>query len=615
MNSGIMMRLRKEPVFRAFVLIIVAWFYVFPYSQKLNNPNERTRVLQARAMSSGQLHIGHTEKIGARLFYVDLYGTRFSGPFVNDVALVCHEKAEQERVNKSKQTADCEGLVFPAKAPGTALLGLPAIAVAQRLGLVPEGHEGESRASWILRIFGVALPMLLCLLAWVSILRRFSLSEELIARVLLATALGTGVYTYSVMFVGHALAGGVLVAGIWALLKTRDKLSGHHKWAVLGGLCTGSGVLFEYHAVVAVLCVGLWVIADRSNWRAIPGFALGGGVALAVHIVVHTKCFGSPLQTGHFYLMTAYTREYQSSGFLGITGFHPGSLGAHLFDPYMGFFFLMPWIIAGWIAGVWAIVKARDETLERSTGWLLLAIPFVYLFFVSLLYPWDIMNGWSLGPRYLVPATLPLTLLIAIGWRRAEERWWWTGRVLSGFAAASIVMVASVTVIFPSLSPKLRNPFADVAWPMLTEGFSAPNAGSAVGLGTYGMWPFFFLIGLVVFFVVRASLPERTLGMRRQLRLQSAFLIALIWLVFMANWSPTPVETTQSWQLWVAKNNEGPAPEPDCFSLENWCAYQCAKGCESTDQRKICKKIRNSKKPEQLQKLQTDCGMQCPECG
>jgi hypothetical protein len=597
-NSAIMMRLRNEPVFRALVLITVAWFYVFSYSQKLNNPNERTRVLQARALASGQFHIGHTEKMGKEV--IDLYGDRFAGPFVNDVALVCHDE--------TKSPPDCDGLIYPAKAPGTALLGLPAIAVAQGLGLVPDGRGSEALATWILRVFGVTIPMLLCLLAWISILRRFSLSEELIARVLLATGLGTGVYTYSGMFVGHALAGGVLVAGIWALLKAQDEGTSKHRWAVFGGLFTGASVLFEYHAVVAVLCVGSWVVFDRKNWRAIPGFALGGLVALGIHSFVHIKCFGSPLQTGHFYLLTEHNRTYQSSGFLGITGFHSGSLKAHLFDPYMGFLFIMPWIIFGWLAGGWAVLKSRGDVEGRSLRWLLFAIPLVYLLFVSLLYPWDVMNGWSVGPRYLVPATLPLTLLIALGWSYAEERWWWTGRVLSGLAAASVVMIASVTVIFPSLSDKLSNPFADVAWPMLNEGFGAPNLGARLGLGSYALAPYFFMIGLVVFLIVRDLLPEKTEGIKKQIRLQSAFLLAVAWLVFMVQWSATPVEVQQSAQLWVAKNSEGTAPTPDCYSLDTWCSFRCVSS------KHISAPVRSRRRPANVKALQAQCGFECPTC-
>ena len=592
-------RLKEEPVFRAMTLVVLIWLYIFPYSQALNNPNERTRVMQARALSMGQLHIGHTENQGKDV--LDLYGNKYPGPFVNDVALVCHDESETP--------PGCDGLIYPAKAPGTALIGLPAMGVAEVLGIVSEGRKGERRATWILRVFGVILPMLLCLLAWVSILRRLGLNEELVAKALLVTALGTGVHTYSLMFVGHALAGGVLVAGIWALLRARESERTRHAWAALGGVCTGAAVLFEYHAVVAVLCLGLWVVLDRGNWRTIPGFAVGGLVALAIHALIHIECFGSPLQTGHFYLMTEHNRTFQSSGFLGITGFHLGSLKAHLFDPYMGFFFLMPWVIFGWLAGGWAVLKGAAVQNQRSLRWLLFSVPLLYLVFVSLLYPWDIMNGWSMGPRYLVPATLPLTALIALGWSYIEERSWFSGRVLTGLAAASVVMVSSITAIFPSLSPTLRNPFADVAWPMLGAGFSSPNFGASVGLGSFGIGPYLVLIGLAVFLIVRDVLPEQlsasTGKILKNLRLQTAFLIALVWLVFMATWSPTSSENQHSGRLWVAKATEGPTPSPDCFSLESWCSLRCSSSDSS---------LLTRRRPPSVEELQSECGIQCPEC-
>ena len=142
------------------VLVFCAWVYLFTYSASLKNPNERTRVLQARAMVEyGQFHIGDTRtKRRGRFAVRDLYGNKYKG--VNDVGLVCNDSA--------KSPPKCEGKLYPAKAPGTSLMGAPVLFLASVVGLVPEGADGEITATWILRYGGVMFPMLGALLETVS---------------------------------------------------------------------------------------------------------------------------------------------------------------------------------------------------------------------------------------------------------------------------------------------------------------------------------------------------------------------------------------------------------------------------------------------------------------
>ena len=74
-----------------FLLLGLLLLTVFPYSARLNNPNERTRVLQSWAIiEHGQLHIGETERDRrGRIVFKDIHGNRSRRPFVNDIALVC----------------------------------------------------------------------------------------------------------------------------------------------------------------------------------------------------------------------------------------------------------------------------------------------------------------------------------------------------------------------------------------------------------------------------------------------------------------------------------------------------------------------------------------------
>jgi hypothetical protein len=133
------------------ILIAFCWLYLFTYSRSLNNPNERTRVMQTRAIvETGRLSIGESFRDDqGRYRYRDLYGHIHNGQFVNDLSLVCR--------NANEQPPNCEGLIYPAKSPGASLVGVPALFVANLLGAIPEGPAGEMQATWVTRYFGIAL--------------------------------------------------------------------------------------------------------------------------------------------------------------------------------------------------------------------------------------------------------------------------------------------------------------------------------------------------------------------------------------------------------------------------------------------------------------------------
>ena len=67
------------------------------------------------------------------------------------------------------------------------------------------------------------------------------------------------------------------------------------------------------------------------------------------------------------------------------------------------------------------------------------------------------MNGWSIGPRYLVPALLPAAFVAGVGWLRLT-RWPLASRALAGLAAASVLVIWAITATFPSPPPTARNP-------------------------------------------------------------------------------------------------------------------------------------------------------------
>lgn len=478
------MRFPKTRLVLAGLLIAALWLYVFPYSRSLNNPNERTRVMQAVSLGTrGALDIGRVSAANGEFWFHEPSGRRHTRLFVNDVALVCAEDGQEP--------PDCAGVIYPAKAPGAALLGAPFVSVGHALGFVKPGPRGESRATWLARL-GITFPLLLGLLGFAYVCRRFGVSWEVLLGALIATGLGTTVFSYGVMFVGHALAGACLVGGLALLLRAgRGNPLAAHAWAFAGGLVTAWAVMLEYHAAVAVACVGVWVLATGARLRLLPGFAAGSGVVLALFLWLHHAMFKHPVRTGHHWLASAHNRASQEGGFLGIDGLHLHSAVDHLIDPYMGLVPMMPWLAVGGVVGGAAVWAARRE--DGGARWVVLAIPVVYLLFVSTLGQWRTMNGWSVGPRYLTPAMMPLAVLAALGWERLAPH----GRaVLAGLAGASVLIVGAITVSTPSPPPSSFNTFAEVAVPTLAAGYGVRSFGLALGLGAWSLVPWF--AGLLV---------------------------------------------------------------------------------------------------------------------
>ncbi|MBN2493947.1 MAG: hypothetical protein JXR96_05085 [Deltaproteobacteria bacterium] len=529
----------------AWVLVAGCWLYLFTWNVRLNNPNERTRALQARAiLENGELRIGERFRDAAgRLRVRDLYGRVHGGIFVNDVALVCRTPGP-----------DCEGDLYPAKAPGTALLGLPVLAAAYLCGAVEPGPAGEMDAVWWLRYGGVALPVFLCLLLLSRLLGACGLAPDERTRVVLACALGTSVFPYAIMFVGHALAGAALLAGTGLLVEARRSRRQALSWSLAAGAVSAYAVLLEYHAVVGLLVIGTWAVVSPARRRLVPGFAAGGMLIGALFCWLHASMFGHPLRTGHFFLVSSHNVISQSTGFLGLSHPHAGALGELVFGTYMGLGPIMPWLLLGFLAGA-PVLGRRMGKLPLGAGLTLVAIVVVYVLLVSSMDKWRMMNGWSIGPRYLVPAVLPMAFVAGIGWQWLRRFNAWLGAVLSGLAAASLVILAALTAVFPQPPEWVANPFAELAVPLLTEGYGVRNAGAWLGLGPFGLLPFGLMIASAFGWLCWP--PGRARPGRRWALFALSLAVALAWTLALGCFQPSEEQARSSGQAFVRSMSEG----------------------------------------------------------
>jgi len=102
--------------------------------------------------------------------------------------------------------------------------------------------------------------------------------------------------------------------------------------------------------------------------------------------------------------------------------------------------------------------------LPRSTFLALAATPLsIILTFAG--YPnWH--GGWTAGARYLVPALPFFALLIAFASPTVVD-WLLLG--------ASVTVVAIVSLVFPFVGAEYSVPWISFSWPILRDGYVAPN--------------------------------------------------------------------------------------------------------------------------------------------
>jgi hypothetical protein len=277
--------------------------------------------------------------------------------------------------------------------------------------------------------------------------------------------------------------------------------------------------------------------------------------------------FGSPLKTGHFFLASAHNIAGQSAGFLGIDGVHLDSLAAHLFDPSMGLTLLMPWLALGLAVGLPRLLRRPIGQLPLWLTRSLAAIVLVYLLFVATLGNYRVMNGWSVGPRYLLPAVLPMTFVAGVGWLRLARWRLVPGRLFAGLAAASVIILVALTAVFPSPPPSVLNPFGELAAALLPEGYAVRNL--AMGLGSASLWLLGALTALAAGWVAlggdvgdAVAAATRPDPRPRLAAAGWAVVVALVWVFALGHWRPTDAPVRAKAQAFCKRVGEGVRPAP-----------------------------------------------------
>ena len=221
-------RVARLPRFRWLtVLVFAAAAFAFAYPMQVNAWNQNAHYALVRALADG------TPTIDKSRHEIGDLGT-------GDVTLV-------------------DGHYYSNKAPGLALLTLPAFAVVDATGMRTTGDP--TKVIWVLHLWAIVVPALLLVALVRYVGDRLEPGYGLAAAATLA--FGTLVLPFSTMYFAHVVAG-AFAFGAFALL-VHERRGPPRLWLVgLAGLLGGYAATTEYTAGLAAVVIGVYALARHE---------------------------------------------------------------------------------------------------------------------------------------------------------------------------------------------------------------------------------------------------------------------------------------------------------------------------------------------------------------
>lgn len=395
---------------------------------------------------------------------------------------------------------------YSDKAPGVAFAGIPVYAVLRPLlalpvvdGLVtrlanspafaatlnPEGSGvatdkvrfaiTQVAVAWVVGV----LPSVAVAVLVQKLLLLWGVSARWSAGVALAYGVLTPVFAYANSAYGHQLCAALLL-GAFYLTHTLPANPSAGRLLAVGGLL-GYAVLTEYPAVPVV--AGLWLYAgyrlwQMGVWRRLAWVTVAGAALAGVWMAYNTAIFGGPLNLGYSYSEQWVSQH--STGFVSLGLPTTEALWGMSFGLFRGLFVLAPWLLLsgpGW----WAWWHSGEQ---RAAWWVSALVVGAFVAFNASSVMW--WGGFSVGPRYLLPA-LPW-LALAVGW--GARVWGSTPAwrlALAGLAVWAWVAVWGMSLAgqaFPPDYPQAvrDNPWLNYVLPQWQADNLARNLGTLLGL-------------------------------------------------------------------------------------------------------------------------------------
>jgi len=370
----------------------------------------------------------------------------------------------------TRDVSEFEGHVYATKAPGLALVTLPAFAVVEATGMRTTGDP--TRVIWALHLWGAALPALGLVLLVGLLGDRLAPGLGLAAGVTLGLA--TLVLAFSTLFFSHALSAFVAFAAFALLWRERAGPQRLPLVAAAGAL-SGFAVAIEHPLVFAGAVLGAYAIA-RPGWlRRGAAYTAGVVVGLAPLLLYNTWAFRNPF---HF----AYEDNLTAPGIdpgRGFFGFGWPSLGItrDLLFSSMGLLVLTPVLALG-VLGIALMWRQR-----RAEALVVAGVVAAYLLYNSSLRYFSPFGGLG-PPRYLVTLIPFAALPLALAYRRFP------------LATLALALISALQMVVTTATGPLAA--YDGAWVdrVQAKDFVQTGASLVEVTGWYTIAPF-FVAGLV----------------------------------------------------------------------------------------------------------------------
>ncbi len=483
LNRELIRRMEFLKKVRIELAIFFVLFFTYSYFHQGGGWNQNSRFDQIRSIvERGEFEINN---------YMVYRAAPDSGPSsLRRFALAADvHSAQIEVISNTADVSLFQGRVYPNKPPGTALIAVPAYFAIYRL----ERLLGIDRDDWwiltvnayLTTIFSVGLPTALGAIAFYRISLRLFPSAAVRTHVAstMTFGLGTMLLPFATMLFDHGQVAALSLATFWLLLLSKDRDIASSSFALVllvAGLLAGLSVMLNYSSIIFLVLFALYATwIGETQWKTLF-FAAGAMLPLLFLAWYHQACFGSVLATANAYQLELFRGEGMSLfGMFRAPQFDV--MIKLLFSGYRGLFVTSPVLMLS-VFGFW-LMWVRNE--RRAEMGLVAAIFLGFLLMNSSFYRWN--SGWTIGPRYIIPALPFLSLLLALVFEKLP-------RTTSAIAGISATVMLLVTAVDPQPFTGFQNPLRDYILPLLRgetvllKNIPIQGPVSANPIGVYESW-------------------------------------------------------------------------------------------------------------------------------
>lgn len=305
------------------------------------------------------------------------------------------------------------GHYYTDKSIGPSIIAVPAYFFMKHLPLLNLFVRSSSIAivsTWI----STSLPSALLGMFFFLFLSKFASKLWYAIVITMAYGLGTIAFPYSTVMFQHQTATAGLFIGFYFLWRVVAEDASWY-WLWLVGTIFGFTVISDYMTALLIGMMILWMLYKTHNFRLLIPIIIGTIPAMLIFFLYNWINFGSPLTLGYSYTLWV---DVQGQGFFGLTSPNLKAFWGITFSSFRGLFFISPFLLFGF-HGLYIMWK---EKVDRS-----LVILFSILIIITFLYNSSAVMwwaGWSIGPRYSIPAIPFLAFPIIFSVKRISDHNW-----------------------------------------------------------------------------------------------------------------------------------------------------------------------------------------------